>query len=348
MANPAHRLARALEESSVVVDREVAGLGPIETERALFFLLSAYDLATEMWFQKGDPTAPLLTNWERPWRKYGGDNPTTIYLSAPVCPDMTYRLRGAIGDAVYAGVQVYTRGTGYNAPSANISDRALLGGGREIDLQIGGGDPGGNRPWLPLVADDYLVMVRLYHRHVPTGPPELTISRLNDGRPAQTWADRAALAEQFFREEIRSTMAVAETLRAAGLNAYPQPDAPVHQPRYTGALFPTLDNVYDGFFLHLEPGQALHLRGFPPTARFWSLVFYDRWFNTPDFSMHRCFLSDADVVLDSYGGYEVLVGPDDPGHPNWIDTAGLTEGIFAIRCLLPRQKRLPTTQIIDL
>jgi len=63
-----------------------------------------------MWFQKGDPTAPVLTNWELPWRKYGGDNPTTIYLSAPVSPNIRYRLRGPIGDAVYAGLQVNTKG----------------------------------------------------------------------------------------------------------------------------------------------------------------------------------------------------------------------------------------------
>ena len=55
----------------------------------------------------------------------------------------------------------------------------------------------------------------------------------------------------------------------------------------TGALFPTLDNVYDGFFVDLEPGQAIRLHGQAPSARFWSLVFYDRWFNTPDFSVHR-------------------------------------------------------------
>ena len=93
--NAATRLARALADNSAIVEREIEGLGELEAQRALFFLLSAYDLATEMWFQKGDPAAPVLTNWERPWRKYGGDNPTTIYLSAPISPAMTYRLQGA-------------------------------------------------------------------------------------------------------------------------------------------------------------------------------------------------------------------------------------------------------------
>jgi hypothetical protein len=346
--DPALRLARALTDNADLVDREVAGLGPVETERALFFLLSAYDLATEMWFQKGDPTAPRLTNWERPWRKYGGDNPTTLYLSAPVSPDLQYRLRGPIGEAVYAGVQVYTKGPGYNAPSANISDTRLLGDGREIDLLIGGRDPADGTPWLPLVGDDYLVMVRLYHRSPPEAEPGLTLRCLNPptgGGPSM--AQRADSAEAFFRDEIQSTMAVTEVLRAAGVNGYPPPDAPVHQPRYTGALFPTLDNVYDGFYVSLGPGQALRLRGKPPTARFWSFVFYDRWFNTPDFPEHRCYLTDADIELAPDGSYEVVLGPRDPDHPNWIDTAGLTEGIFAIRCLLPQHRELPVAEVFE-
>ena len=124
--DPARRLAQALAEEAEVVAREVEDLGPPEADRALFFVLSAYDLAIEMWFQKGDPVAPELTNWERPWRKYGGDNPTTTYLSAPVAWANTYRLQGSPSATPSTPVCRSTRkAPGYNAPSANISDTAL-------------------------------------------------------------------------------------------------------------------------------------------------------------------------------------------------------------------------------
>lgn len=129
---------------------------------------------------------------------------------------------------MYAGVQVYTRGPGYNAPSANISDVRLVDADGEIDLLIGGADPGNGGPWLPL-------------------------------------------------------------------------------------------------------RQAIRLHGQAPSARFWSLVFYD-WFNTPDFSVHRCYLTGNDVVTQPDGTYEVILGPDRSDHPNWIDTAGLRQGILALRC----------------
>jgi hypothetical protein len=180
---PVLALARALTDAHELVRAELDGVGPLEDDRALQFVLAAYDLATEMWFQKGDPAAPRLTNWERPWRKYGGDNPTTSYLSAPVAAGRTYRLRGDVGDAVYAGVQVYTKGPGYNAPSANISDDDLVDADGHIDLTIGGERPAGGA-WLPLVDDDYLVMVRLYHRRPELHTPPFSIERtVVAGRP---------------------------------------------------------------------------------------------------------------------------------------------------------------------
>lgn len=345
---PGLRLARALQESTEFAQQTVAGLGPAEADRALFFVQSAYDLAHEMCFQKGDPAAPALTNWERPWRKFGGDNPTTTYLSAPVSASFRYRLTGHVGDAVYAGVQVYTRGPGYNAPSANISDLRLVDDLGGIDLIIGGEDPDPGVPWLPLLADDYLVMLRLYRHRPAVEDPYVRIERVDDApfTPLSV-TERAERAEAFFRDEIASTVSVTEVLRASGVNAYPAPDAEVHQPRYTGALFPTLDNVYDGFYVDLQPGQSLRLRGPAPSARFWSLVFYDRWFNTPDFSVHRCYLTGQDVVAEPDGSYEVILGPDPCDHPNWIDTAGLREGILALRCLLPEVRRLPEATVVN-
>jgi hypothetical protein len=243
---------------------------------------------------------------------------------------------------------VYTKGPGYNAPSANISDTDLVGADGRIDLTIGGDRPTDGGAWVPLVEGDYLVMVRLYHRAPELDTPPFSIERVDSApmTPLPT-AERAAAAEAYFREEILSTISVTETLRAAGANAYPAPDAPVHRPRYTGALFPTLDNVYDGFYVDLHPGQALRLRGVPPVARYSSFVFSDHWFNTPDFDVHRCYLTLDDLELDGDGAYEMIIGPDDPGHPNWIDTAGLRRGIFSIRCLLPEQRHLPDVELID-
>ena len=340
-------LASALAESRRTVLDIVKGLDAVESQRATEFVISAYDLAVEMWYQKGDAGAPHFTNWERPWRKYGGDNPTTTYLSAPVDPEHVYRIHGNIGDAVYAGVQVYTRGAGYNAPSGNISDQNLVSADGNIDLTVGGEQPTDGSPWLPLIKDDYLVMLRLYHRKPEYQTPDMSIERVDTAlMPALSADERAHRAAEFFHDEILSTIAVTDTLRAAGVNAYPPADAPVHRPRYTGALFPTLDNIYDGFYVKLNPGQELRIRGTVPTARYVSFVFYDRWFNTPDFAVNRCYRTLAEVELSADGTYELVLGPENPDHPNWLDTGGLREGIFSIRYLLPQERVLPEVKVV--
>ena len=56
--DPVLGLAAALTDAHERVRVEVEGRGSIEADRALEFVLSAYDLAVEMWFQKGDPAAP--------------------------------------------------------------------------------------------------------------------------------------------------------------------------------------------------------------------------------------------------------------------------------------------------
>jgi hypothetical protein len=327
---------------------EVPGGSAREHRAAVELLHAALSLSLEMWFEKGDPADPAFTDWEHHWRKFGGDNPGTVYATAPVDPAARYRITGRAPDARYVGIQVYTRGPGYNAPSANLGDHGLaITAAGEFTVEVGGAAPSDGRPWIPLVADDYLVMVRVYRRDVFGPAPELRIERVDgDPAPALDVDARARAATAFFREAVLSTLSVTDVLRQAGANAYPAPDAPVHQPRYTGALFPTLDNAYDGCWVDLGPGEMLEVTGRIPRARYSSFVWYDRWFATPDYRRVRCFRTADDVVSEPDGSYTLFVGPDDPGHPNWIDTDGLRQGIFAIRCLLPEERMLPALRVV--
>ncbi len=93
--------------------------------------------------------------------------------------------------------------------------------------------------------------------------------------------------------------------------------------------------------------RPLPTAGAGADGQFWSLVFYDRWFNTLDFNVHRCYLTGNDVVMEPDGTYEVILGPDHCDQPNWIDTAGLRQGILALRCLLPEVRRLPAATVVD-
>ena len=340
-------LAQDLRERWGEITAEAAGRGDLEAERAELHLAAAMSIAMEMFFEKGDPADPHFTEWEHPWRKFGGDNPGTVYLSAPVDPRLSYRIRGRAASARYVGVQMYTRGPGFNAASANLSDHELrMTPAGDLDITVAAADPGDGRPWLPLIEGDYLVMIRVYRQDVFGPDPDLTIEVVDGELPSTSVRERSAAAVAFFNEGVRSTMSVTDVLRSAGANLYPPADAPVRRPKYMGALFPTRDNVYDGCWMELADGQMLDVRGRLPDARYSSFVFYDRWFATLDYRRTRCFLTADEIQLAEDGSYRVLIGPTDPGEPNWIDTGGLTQGIFAIRTLLPQSRELPSLTVV--
>jgi hypothetical protein len=329
------------------VSAAVDDMPALERDRATDFLVAAFGLAVEMWYEKGDPCDPAWTEWMHPWRKLAGDNPGTVYLSAPVSARHQYLIRGPIARAHYVGVQLYHQVGGFNAPSANVSSAELVArqDGR-FELVLGGERREGAANWLPLEPEDYIAMVRVYS-YEPWTRWDVSIARVDEDPaeplPAEERLDKAA---SYFEAEVLSSMELTELIQAGGTNTYGPPDATYRQPKYGDALFPTLDNTYEGFFVDLQPDEAILLRGRLPKAKYTSLVFYDRWWATPAYPRVRCYLTDRDLTLNDDGTYDAVIAASDPGVPNWIDTAGLTQGIFASRFLLAEEKLLPEASVV--
>jgi hypothetical protein len=345
--NDALRMGALWDEMAGEVAHQVAGLTELEQERAAQFLVSAHSLAVEMWFQKGDPAQPAWTEWMHPWRKLAGDNPGTVYLSAPVSSRHRYRIRGPLAGAHYVGLQLYRQVGGSNAPSANISSADLVAGGDgRFELVLGGERPEGAADWLPLADEDYVAMVRVYS-YEPWTRWDVSIERVDDA-PAEPLpaAERLRKAASYFEAEVLSSVELTGLIKAGGTNAYGPPDAAYRQPKYGDALFPTLDNTYEGFFVDLQPDEAILLHGRLPRAKYTSLVFYDRWWATAAYPRVRCYLTDRDLALGAGGTYDAVIAARDPGVPNWIDTGGLTQGVFASRFLLAEEKLLPEARVV--
>ena len=85
-----------------------------------------------------------------------------------------------------------------------------------------------------------------------------------------------AKAVAYFESIARSTIEIASLL---SVNQFSPPNAEVRTPKYGDSLFPNRDTYYDGFFVNLEPGQAVRMSGrLPDRWRYVSFVFYDRWY----------------------------------------------------------------------
>lgn len=345
----ATELQSVFSRTTKTVDDLTTGMDPYERERAVFALVSAYSLAEEMWIFKADPAAPAFTDWMAHGRKTAGDSPYTVYLSTPVSAGFSYLLRGNFGGATYFGLQLYRQLQGFNAPSGLLNmDQIVTDMNGDFEIVLSKEPPAHKVNWLPLADDDYVLMTREY-RYDPAlqRPAHISIERTDDV-PSEPIAlgDRVAKASRYFEGMVLSTIEIASML---GVNDYSPPDADVRMPKYGDSLFPTKETYYDGFFVRLEPGEALKMCGrLPEKWTFVSFVFYDRWYATLDYPQVRCYLTGRDLHLEPDGSYTIYLSQEDPGHVNWIQMGRLREGLFSYRYMMADSNPHPTIERVKL
>lgn len=352
MTDPYHALQHldaTFAEVVKTVDDATAGLSDLERERAMFAMVSAFSLAQEMWLLKADPGQPAFTDWMANGRKTVGDSPYTIYLTTPVSARYEYRLSGSLGQPTYYGIQVYKQVQGFNVPSTVFSqeDIVLDQDGR-FEIIVSRERPAAVQNWIPLCDEDFLLMTREY-RYDPgrQTPVRIAIERIdsNPGTPPAL-EERVRKTAEYFKSIVFSTMEIASLLNT---NQYSPADAEVRMPKYGDSLFPTRDTFYDGFFIRLEPGQAIKLTGtLPEKWVYVSFVFYDRWYATPDYPRVKCYLTSRDLVLEPDGTYKIYISGADPGKPNWIQTGGLSEGLFSYRFMLADSNARPMVEMVQI
>jgi hypothetical protein len=89
--------------------------------------------------------------------------------------------------------------------------------------------------------------------------------------------------------------------------------------------------------------QLMFIRGKAPKARYFSLCLYNVWMESLDYRTHRISLNHEQLEMDAQGNFEVCLAHANPGHPNWLDTAGHHAGYVLLRALLPEQAIVPPT-----
>ena len=334
------------------VDSITAKMSPIEKDRAAFFLVSAYSLVMQSYVERGDPAKPMLTEWMYPPRKFGGDNPYTIYTQAPVSAEFTYKLTGKKGNAVYMGIQMYGYSDGFNLPTANLnSGDMVFNNDGTFEIYISSEKPDGAENWMPLREGDHAFLVRQYFDE-RTGniPAKLNIEPTGDnGKKGSSYFTRLEIADAMLTDYIMGTIDIASLLRETAMNKYADKNAEVRMPKYGGALYPTKDNKYEGCWVNLRPGEALRVHGrLPKNTLYASYVFYDRWYNTPDYPEINCFRTMNEIVLNEDGTFDLYVSPEPVDSPNWINTGGLYEGSYSSRYLQSTETEFPSVEVVKI
>lgn len=298
-----------------------------------------------------DSRSPELVPFNT-WRhKFFMDNPDCSYWVADIDDGGEYHLDVPVADSAFTSVTLY-RGSGMTVESTwrTTTDDLLAGG----DGPGGGDGPaGGDEPARIVLGGEGVAIpegstalwVRSFHDGGRRTGNDPVLVRLDAGGPPPP-IDAAAFGRGLHRvaasmDLIAGVLASTRATEAPHLNTVRE-----WSEMRAGAAFTEPGIVYHRGSWDLAPGQALVLRGRRPVCRHWSILAYSPYLNSLDHRNRNVSITGDRLVDDPDGTFTVVLAPQDPGAPNWIDTEGRRFGLFVIRALEPDGPvELPTARV---
>jgi hypothetical protein len=342
--------AELLEEIGILHRRLVEQLSGPDDEQSLLeahrWILSLLQVATDtqVW---ADSARPRFVDIVGPYKKWGGDNADAFYCFAPVDPSRSYRVRVKPGDAVYLSLTVYggpNDGRYSDRIVGSLNDRqAPPGPDGVIDMVLAPTDPGTGVPWIRLEPDAVAVITRDYLEDPVKGARavwEIAATEI----PATYHENDADLARRF-------RAALTWVREQASMVPLPMGAPNVIDPPYPvpSATFGWAagDAAYAMGSYELGDDEALVVRGRSPACAFWNLCLWNPFLHTYNYDYERVTINGAQVTYEPDGSWVIVISPTDPGHPNWVSTAGHHRGRIWLRWFLPeRTPDQPGTSLV--
>lgn len=294
------------------------------------------------------PSYPVLAQLVDDTKKFGCDNPDTVYLIAALDGAGTYRISGHRGTVDYLSFTTSAGGRGAARQTGFLDSSALeIGDGAALEVTVSSTRATGN--WLPIEPDTTALGVRqtFLDRSVEE-PARLRIERLDAvaaPEPLTLDALDARLAGALgFARYVATTF----TDWTEGYQRHPNELPPADQAKCLAAGGDPNIYFYRSYW-ELGPGEALIVR-IPriPDCDTWNLQVDNYWQESMDRRVHRSHVNKHTAVPDADGAVTAVLADRDPGMPNWLDTAGHRLGHFALRWVRAAEHVDPETRVCRL
>lgn len=259
-------------------------------------------------------------------------NPDDIYLHAPICGDLTYRVSGNRGTVK---LMTFTARKGLVGLIDDLSEQKHARDLDQRDLAIA---PDGSfevifshkRPeghtgdWIEIHPDVDIMLVRYrsydWENEID---PRISIECL-DKTPLKPKLnvdqvmERIRLMAGFPARYARVFMKMQNDIKASvGVNTF-QPA------KYQGSLSRQL---YLPAVFQFNEGEALILEtDLPKVREYWNFQLNDPYFNAIEYVYRMSHTNGHFAKVASDGRFYAVISLQDPGVPNWLDPAGFTEG----------------------
>jgi hypothetical protein len=306
---------------------------PFQQAEGLRYLSRLTRAGLEAYVEYPDPSFPQLRRMVNETVKMGADNPDNYYMNAQISGQYAYKILGKRNtiDHISFHTQNGNYGTtGGLAPCGKIDNSDLVvnkDGSFEIFVTR---EPQGDN-WLKTEEDTSLLMVRqTFSDRSAEVPADLRIINLSGpNRPG-------ALTSRQMDEGLKTAsmfVGGASLLFTRWANDFKKHvnQLPLFDPEKSNAAGGDDSIIYYHSYWKLEPGEMLLIEVQPPACDAWNFQLNNYWMESLDYQYYNISINKHSAVYEADGSVRVLVSPEDPGLPNWIETAHHREGTMCWR-----------------
>ncbi|EHB55784.1 hypothetical protein MycrhDRAFT_2978 [Mycolicibacterium rhodesiae JS60] len=262
-----------------------------------------------------------------PGSRWGIDNPDTVYRVIPISGDERYEIRGRVGNNRMT--ENY-----FTLWDANMGTVAVLNGKTmEVDgdgsytITADSAPPGGRPNHVQTTAEAHEFYIRdVLLDWERDDPNHIMVERLGEApvTPARTLDEQAEATAEMMAYFANFTGKLSHGIYKMPANNFNL----AWSADKVGAM---KNQVYVMGRFDLGPDETFVVDVKDGGAEYFTVPLSNIWGTTLDIVDRTGSLNKAQSVANDDGSYTYVISPVDPGVANWIDSAGLREGILTLR-----------------
>ena len=301
--------------------------------------------------EAADPDFPSFISTTTEMVKIGADNPDNIYLSATVKGEYDYRVHGKRGTIFYLSIESKESRYGKDGTMLQTGelDVSTLTAGPDGTVEIiASATPKLGQHWLPMAPGTNSILIRQSFLDRQTEiPGSWRIERI--GGPAKPAPLDPAFFERALMQAANFVYGTAKTFADWTRRFVPQPN---ELPDWGQDWMQKAGGDPAIFYLHgywkLAADEAWIIHTKVPEAPYWNFQLDNWWMESMDYLHLNVTLNKKTARLNPDGSLTIVVAAADPGVPNWIETAGHTEGTALLRWVRAQEHPLPRCKVVKL
>ena len=332
-----------LVEAIAEAEKLVAAAPHIETEADLLeglqYLAGCVSACTHLAFDY-DRDHPFLQSGTGPFTKMGLDNPDTLYFGTRMHADRDYVVTGKRGTTTDLSFQLL----GGDYTDSEVPDSETAFDDRQLDIA-----EDGSLEWRVRPATPAQLVIREVYGDWSQQRGALAIARLDTAGTAPPPLTRETIEKRFATAGKQLVSRVKTWLQFPQWFYFNIPVNTMVAPRLTpGGLATQYSSA--GHF-DLTPDQALVITLPVTDAPYLGFQLGSLWYISLDYINHQTSLNGTQAQADPDGKIRIVVGDQNPGVTNWVETLGHQKGFLQFRWQRVSRRLTeadgPTVELVD-